>query len=271
MDGYATSRRFFPAAAVFRRVQVAGHLRRHRRRDRRLDRPDRVDSLEARPRRGRHTGCRSRSSSSSAARRCCCRTRRSSCGSRRCSTALFGAILAVGKLGFGRDLLAHLMKGVALPGPSGRASRGRGSRSSPSWASPTGTSRSTTPSETWVMFKVWGGIGLFLVFALAQGLWLARHVQEEPHEAAEVASVADVPRDAAGAARAARASGARNPRRQRRARRPCRRRRRRRALFPADRVEAFCRTVPPRSGTSGCCAKSPTSCRTRSTRFRSRR
>ena len=28
---------------------------------------------------------------------------------------LFGAILAVGKLGFGRDLLAHLMKGVTLP------------------------------------------------------------------------------------------------------------------------------------------------------------
>ena len=35
-------------------------------------------------------------------------------------------------------------------------------------------------TETWVNFKVWGGIGLFLVFALGQGLLLARYVQEEP-------------------------------------------------------------------------------------------
>jgi len=34
------------------------------------------------------------------------------------------------------------------------------------------------PTDTWVNFKVWGGIGLFLVFALAQGLFLARHVIE---------------------------------------------------------------------------------------------
>jgi intracellular septation protein A len=31
-----------------------------------------------------------------------------------------------------------------------------------------------------VSFKVWGGIGLFLAFALAQGLWLSRHIVEEP-------------------------------------------------------------------------------------------
>ena len=30
---------------------------------------------------------------------------------------LFGAILAVGKVGFGRDLIAYLMKGVVLPAP----------------------------------------------------------------------------------------------------------------------------------------------------------
>ena len=35
-------------------------------------------------------------------------------------------------------------------------------------------------TETWVNFKVWGGIGLFLLFALAQGIVLARHVTEEP-------------------------------------------------------------------------------------------
>jgi len=32
--------------------------------------------------------------------------------------------------------------------------------------------------ETWVNFKVWGGIGLFMIFALAQGLMLARHIEE---------------------------------------------------------------------------------------------
>jgi len=33
-------------------------------------------------------------------------------------------------------------------------------------------------TETWVNFKVWGGIGLFLVFALAQGVVLARYMTE---------------------------------------------------------------------------------------------
>ena len=33
-------------------------------------------------------------------------------------------------------------------------------------------------TDTWVNFKVWGGIGLFLLFALAQGVVLARHVSE---------------------------------------------------------------------------------------------
>jgi intracellular septation protein len=35
------------------------------------------------------------------------------------------------------------------------------------------------PTDVWVNFKVWGGIGLFLVFALAQGLFLARHLPKE--------------------------------------------------------------------------------------------
>jgi len=36
------------------------------------------------------------------------------------------------------------------------------------------------PTDTWVSFKVWGGIGLFLAFALVQGLFLSRHLTEEP-------------------------------------------------------------------------------------------
>ena len=33
-------------------------------------------------------------------------------------------------------------------------------------------------TDTWVNFKVWGGIGLFLLFAVAQGLFLARYMTE---------------------------------------------------------------------------------------------
>jgi len=35
------------------------------------------------------------------------------------------------------------------------------------------------PTETWVNFKVWGGMGLFLLFALAQGIALSRYAREE--------------------------------------------------------------------------------------------
>ena len=36
------------------------------------------------------------------------------------------------------------------------------------------------PLDTCVNFKVWGGIGLFVLFAVAQGAVLARYVVEEP-------------------------------------------------------------------------------------------
>jgi intracellular septation protein len=35
------------------------------------------------------------------------------------------------------------------------------------------------PTETWVNFKLFGGMGLMLVFIFAQGLWLAKYVPEE--------------------------------------------------------------------------------------------
>lgn len=91
---------------------------------------------------------------------------------------LFGLVLAVGKLAFRRDLIAALLKDISLP--------------TPVW---TGVTWSWTgffaamalanwyvafhfPTDTWVTFKVWGGIGLFLVFALAQGLVLSRYMTE---------------------------------------------------------------------------------------------
>jgi len=36
------------------------------------------------------------------------------------------------------------------------------------------------PTETWVNFKLFGMMGLTLAFLIAQGVWMARHVQEEP-------------------------------------------------------------------------------------------
>jgi intracellular septation protein len=36
------------------------------------------------------------------------------------------------------------------------------------------------PLATWVNFKVFGGFGLTLLFVLAQAVWLAKYVQDEP-------------------------------------------------------------------------------------------
>jgi intracellular septation protein len=39
-------------------------------------------------------------------------------------------------------------------------------------------------TDTWVSFKMWGSLGLTLVFTLAQGLYLGRHIKpEEPSQA----------------------------------------------------------------------------------------
>jgi intracellular septation protein len=94
--------------------------------------------------------------------------------------ALFGAILAGGRVFFRRNLLAHVMVGISLP-------EAVWSRLTWSWVAFFAFMGVANwyvafhyPTETWVNFKVWGGIGLFLVFALAQGLLLARHVEETP-------------------------------------------------------------------------------------------
>jgi intracellular septation protein len=94
---------------------------------------------------------------------------------------MFGAILAVGKLAFRRDLIGALLRDITLPPAVW-------SRVTWSWALFLFAMAALNwyvafhyPTETWVNFKVWGGIGLFLAFALAQGLMLARHI-EEPKE-----------------------------------------------------------------------------------------
>ena len=92
---------------------------------------------------------------------------------------LFGAILDVGKLGFDRDLLAYLMKGVVLPAPVW-------TRLTWAWVAFFAFMGVANwyvafhySEQTWVLYKVWGGIGLFILFAVAQGVWLARYTTEE--------------------------------------------------------------------------------------------
>ena len=91
---------------------------------------------------------------------------------------MFAAILAVGKLAFKRDLIGALLRDITLPPEIW-------SRVTWSWAAFLSAMAILNwyvafnyPLETWVNFKVWGGIGLFLAFALAQGLMLARHIEE---------------------------------------------------------------------------------------------
>jgi intracellular septation protein len=42
-------------------------------------------------------------------------------------------------------------------------------------------------TETWVNFKLFGGMGLMLAFVLAQAAWLTRHLPDEPAKAPEPA------------------------------------------------------------------------------------
>jgi intracellular septation protein len=93
--------------------------------------------------------------------------------------ALFGVILAVGRLAFGKNLLAYLMKGVTLPDPVW-------TRLTWAWVAFFAFMGIANlyvaysyPLDVWVNFKVWGGIGLVFAFALAQGLWLSRYIVEE--------------------------------------------------------------------------------------------
>ena len=98
----------------------------------------------------------------------------------------FAAVLAGGKLFFRKDLLKYVLKDLELP-------QAVWTRVTWSWVAffvamgvlnyyVAFQFRPELPQEareaTWVNFKVWGGIGLFLAFALVQGLFLARHMTE---------------------------------------------------------------------------------------------
>jgi intracellular septation protein len=92
---------------------------------------------------------------------------------------LFAAILAVGKVAFGRNLIGYLLKGVSLPDFVW-------TRLTWAWTGFLALMALANlyvaysyPLDVWVNFKVWGGIGLALAFALAQGFWLSRYLAEE--------------------------------------------------------------------------------------------
>lgn len=46
-------------------------------------------------------------------------------------------------------------------------------------------------TATWVNFKLFGATGVFVVFILIQSIWLARHMQEHPANAANDANIGD--------------------------------------------------------------------------------
>ena len=93
---------------------------------------------------------------------------------------LFGAILAVGRLAFRRNLLGALMKGMELPDPI--------------WARVTwvwvafligmGVANlyvaMNYPTAIWVNFKVWGAMILFFLLAVGTVASVARYLPERP-------------------------------------------------------------------------------------------
>ena len=90
----------------------------------------------------------------------------------------FALVLAAGKLFWRRDLLGYVMKGITLPGPVWTGLTWSWVVFFIAMAFPNWYVAFHFSTETWVNFKVWGGIGLFLLVALAQGLVLSRYVTE---------------------------------------------------------------------------------------------
>ena len=91
---------------------------------------------------------------------------------------LFGSILAVGRLAFGKNLIASLLKDLTLPDAVW-------ARITWSWVAFFAVMGAANlyiafhfSTDTWVNFKVWGGIGLVLLFALGQAFALARYLPE---------------------------------------------------------------------------------------------
>ncbi len=93
---------------------------------------------------------------------------------------LMGGTLLVGQLGFGKNFLKTLMGAqMALPEPAWRALN----RTWVAFFAFMGALNLWVAfnfdTETWVSFKLFGGIGLLVVFVLAQALYLARYMPKD--------------------------------------------------------------------------------------------
>jgi intracellular septation protein len=52
----------------------------------------------------------------------------------------------------------------------------------------------TFDTDTWVNFKLFGGMGLMFAFVIAQAFWIAKHLPEEPPEEAASTPAPDSPK-----------------------------------------------------------------------------
>jgi intracellular septation protein len=94
---------------------------------------------------------------------------------------LFSATLAVSALVFRRNLIQRMLEAqVSLPA-------GVWHRLNLAWAGFFAFMGALNlvvayrfSEETWVNFKLFGGMGLMLLFVLGQGLFLSKHLQEDP-------------------------------------------------------------------------------------------
>ena len=92
---------------------------------------------------------------------------------------LFAAVLLVGRVAFGRNLIGALLKDLTLP-------QAVWTRITWAWIAFfvfMGVANWYVAfhfsTDTWVNFKVWGAIVLFLLFAVGQALAVARHMPEQ--------------------------------------------------------------------------------------------
>jgi intracellular septation protein len=93
---------------------------------------------------------------------------------------LFAAVLAGGELLFRRNLIRGLLgEQLALPDRAWRTLN----RSWTAFFAFMGAANLfvaySFSTDAWVNFKLFGGVGLMLLFVLAQGLFLARYVEEK--------------------------------------------------------------------------------------------
>ena len=93
---------------------------------------------------------------------------------------LFGAALATAEIAFRKNLIrATLGEQIKLPDPVW-------TRLNWSWAAFFAFMGAANlyvalnfPTDTWVNFKLFGGMGLMLLFVILQALFLARHIEEK--------------------------------------------------------------------------------------------